>query len=237
MSILSHLLQFWTDSSSPELPPAYDSNETSLPTMSSAVNLKPHSIDGSSGPPPVVQQQLLHHQDDSNHSPFSVPEGFFTATAPAGYTSVPALIVCIYIIQKACHDQFPAVGQYPGGLFGRGSKMLLLVNAISLVFFLIPWVVRYIMFYNIYGPNIQGQPLRTPCVRFQRQAAACEFDYPLSGAGPVDWSFVVLCALSAQYFRTVTSIFFGSAVYKASSFPLFFLQFDWLPCLRVLTPL
>jgi hypothetical protein len=196
----------------------------SLPATDSAVDLKPHAINESGGLPSVVQQPLLHHDDDTINSPFSAPKGFFTATAPAGYTSVPALILCIYIIRKAFHDQSSVVGQYPGGLFGSGSKVLRLVNLLSLVFFLVPWSVRLVMFYNIYGPNVREQPPRTPCVRFSASSTVCTFDYPLSNATPVDWSFMVLCALSCWHFRTITTIFFGSAIYKASSFPFFFLR-------------
>lgn len=221
--ILSPPLQFWTDSSSPEFTPLNDSSEMSLPATGSAVHLKPH-VDESGGLPSVVQQPLLHHDDDTIQSPMSAPKGFFTAIAPAGYTSVPALILCIYIIQKAFHDQSSVVGQYPGGLFGRGSKVLRFVNLLSLVFFLIPWIVRFVMFYNVYGPNVREQLPRTPCVRFQASASVCTFHYPLSNATPVDWAFMVLCALSVRYFRTVTTIFFGSAIYKASSLPPLFLR-------------
>ena len=222
--ILSPPLQFWTDFSSPEFTFLNDSIEMSLPATSSAVHLKPHAIDESSGLPSVVQQPLLHHDDDANHSPLSAPKGFFSAIAPAGYTSVPALILCIYIVHKACRDQSSVVGQYPAGLFGRGSKVLRFVNLLSLVFFLIPWSVRLVMFYNVYGPNVREQPPRTPCVKYKASDSICTFDYPLSNSTPVDWSFIVLCALSCRYFRTITTIFFGSAIYKASSFPFFFLR-------------
>jgi hypothetical protein len=207
----------------------------SLPATGSEVHLKPHAMDESGGLPSVVQQPLLHHDDDTIQSPMSAPKGFFTAIAPAGYTSVPALILCIYIIQKAFLDQSSVVGQYPGGLFGRGSKVLLFVNLLSLVFFLIPWSVRFLMFYNVYGPNVREQLPRTPCVRYQASSSICTFDYPLSSATPVDWAFMVLCALSVRYFRTVTTIFFGSAIYKASSLPPSFFAMR-PPHAHVLTP-
>ena len=208
-------LQFWTDCSLPEPPPEGQALETSLPVVQSETHRKILVDEGG-----VLLQPRRHHEDnDLKHSPFSAPKDFFTAVAGPGYTSVPALIVCIYAFRKAIIEQASVVGQYEGTL-GLKSKLLFFVNVLSFIFFFIPWSLRFLIFYN-YTRNGGDSPER-PCVVFAASQSICRFNDPISELPPLDWGFVVLCALAASYyFQMCTSVILQSGIYKASSHQLF----------------
>ena len=164
----------------------------------------------------LLQPPQLHEDNDLKHSPFSAPKDFFAAAAGPGYTSVPALIICVYAFRKAILEQASVVGQYEGAL-GLKSKLLFFVNVLSFIFFLIPWCLRFLIFYN-YTRNV-GDSFEKPCVVFAASQSICRFNDPISELKPLDWGFVLLCALAASsYFQMCTSIILQSGIFKASPY-------------------
>ncbi len=158
--------------------------------------------------------QRIEHVD--SHSPFSAPKDFFTASSPAGFTSVPSLVFCLYAFRKGILDNSRIVGYYDG-MLGLKSKLLFLVTVLSFIFFIIPWCTRFLLFYN-YSRKSRDS-LVGACVMFFPSSSICRFNDPLSELPPSDWGFFVLCALATYYFQICTSVILGSGVYKAFSHP------------------
>jgi hypothetical protein len=137
--------QFWTDLRESAPQPAL---ETSLPVM----DTKAHADKSGNLQLPLLQRG--EHVD--SRSPFSAPKDFFTASAPAGFTSVPSLIFCLYAFRKGILDNSRIVGDYDG-MLGLKSKLLFLVTVLSFIFFIIPWCTRFVLYYNysrISGGNL-----------------------------------------------------------------------------------
>ena len=193
--------QFWTDLRESAPQPAL---ETSLPVM----DTKAHADKSGNLQLPLLQRG--EHVD--SRSPFSAPKDFFTASAPAGFTSVPSLIFCLYAFRKGILDNSRIVGDYDG-MLGLKSKLLFLVTVLSFIFFIIPWCTRFVLFYNY------SRISRGACVVFFPSSSICRFNDPLSELPPSDWGFFVLCALATSYFQMCTSVILGSGVYKVFPHP------------------
>ena len=193
--------QFWTDLRESAPQPAL---ETSLPVM----DTKAHADKSGNLQLPLLQRG----ENVDSRSPFSAPKDFFTASAPAGFTSVPSLIFCLYAFRKGILDNSRIVGDYDG-MLGLKSKLLFLVTVLSFIFFIIPWCTRFVLFYNY--SRISGGT----CVVFFPSSSICRFNDPLSELPPSDWGFFVLCALATSYFQMCTSVILGSGVYKVFPHP------------------
>ncbi len=207
--------QFWADCHLPAPPPAVQGVETSLIALESEAQ-KPNILVNEGG---SLKRPLLDDDGDVHnnikHSPFSVPQGFFTPNASSpGYTSVPALIVCAYAFRKGILDNASIVVRYDGLLGSiNKSKLLCFVTSLSFVFFVIPWATRHIIFYN-YSRNPADLPAR-PCVVYDASTPICLFSHPFSDLKPLDWVFFVLCAFASDFFFMCTSVILGSGVHKA----------------------
>ncbi len=106
---------------------------------------------------------------DFDYSPLTVPENFFTATAPAGYTSVPALTMIAYVLQKSRLSGSRLVGQ--SSLLGHKSWLQSTTLLSSIILFLIPWGVRAYLAANIV--NSDGGKI---CLKLQPFHPACRYE-------------------------------------------------------------
>ena len=124
---------------------------------------------------------------DFEYSPLSVPENFFRATAPAGYTSVPALIMIAYVLQKSRLNGSRLVGQ--SSTLGHKSWLLSTTLLFSIIFFLIPWGVRAYLAANTVnsgGGNI--------CLKLEAFHPACRYKTTIPRHNPPPPSLLLLPA-------------------------------------------
>jgi hypothetical protein len=198
-------LQFWNDLSSPDVDPAAQADDPILPAEPLNDYLKPRVEGGGGLRQPLVQQPV----GDPSASPFYLSESFFTASAPAGYTSVPALLICVYILRKVSLENIDIVGDYQGPISPR-SRLLTVVMVLTFVFVLIPWIVRFVVFFNT-----RPSPNPPACIVFPSTHPICSHNDPVSWMPALDVVFFVLNIFVAAYFQTCTNIILSTSIDKA----------------------
>jgi hypothetical protein len=211
--------QFWADLQSPNHQPSTAAaSEVSMPVSESEV--QPNSREKrASAAQQLLSQSLLdgglENRMSHPQSPFSIGSDFFTASSPSGFTSVPAFLLCIYAFRKTFLNNASFVGQYKG-LLGLHSAPLFVVTLLTIVFFLIPLGIRYLLFYRYFVNKSNDPTIMRPCVRMIPTHSICSFGDPMSDAPPLDWVLLAISFVTSFYFQICTNIIVGTSLYKVS---------------------
>jgi hypothetical protein len=163
----------------------------------------------------LLSESLLTSGPDNRaaQSPFSIGQEFFAATAPAGFTSVPASLLCVYAFRKTFLNSAAVVGKYKG-MLGFHSPLLFMVTLTTLVFFFIPLGIRYLLFYRYFRSSSTDPTTVRPCIQMLASHSICKFSDPMSDAPALDWIMLSISFFSSYYFLICTNIIVGTSLYK-----------------------